>query len=533
MKSFIFRNNTIELLFGNDVAYSGYEDISYLPEDAKEFIWFYQVPFKYDRQALAQEVNAYWGKFEFVCNNIPSAKNIIAFTMADLYGIEYVKNDFSVREAVMQFDLNLINKARTCNNIKVIDINEFLCHYASKEWIDWKYYFISQTTINPRLARDFRRWFKRKVEEIEAKRKKCLVLDLDNTLWGGVVGEDGIDGIKIGGDYPGKAFLYFQQALVELSKNGVILTICSKNNEQDVLDVWEKNPYVVLKKEHISAYRINWTDKATNIKEIAEELNIGLDSMVFVDDNPTERELIKQMLPMVEVPEFPSQPYELPVFVKELIDKYFSVYNLTNEDKQKTEQYKANAQRNNEKRKFNDFNEYLRSLEIEIEIIKANNFNIPRIAQMTQKTNQFNLTTKRYTDADIKDFATKGDVWCISVKDRFGDNGITGAIIITKQNTKADIDTLLLSCRILGKGIEDAFVKAILNILYKEGIKEVTAKYLKTLKNSQVKDFYDRIGFTVINESEDEKDYTIDLNKELTIKDLYTIKIQSDERKNN
>ena len=146
--------------------------------------------------------------------------------------------------------------------------------------MDWKFYFLSQMGLNPRLANDFKAWLAKKLDQVALKRKKCLVLDLDNTLWGGVLGEDGIDGIKIGGDYPGKAFLYFQEALLELSKSGVILTVCSKNNEQDVLEAWEKNPFIVLKKEHFAACRINWQDKATNIRELAEELNLGLDSFV-------------------------------------------------------------------------------------------------------------------------------------------------------------------------------------------------------------------------------------------------------------
>ncbi len=201
-----------------------------------------------------------------------------------------------------------------------------------------------------------------------------------------------------------------------------------------MLDAWDKNPFNVLKKEHFVAYRINWTDKATNIKELASELNIGLDSFVFVDDNPTERELIKQMLPMVEVPEFPTQPYGLMSFFKQLVEDYFKVYSVTDEDKKKTEQYKQNAARAQAQASFTDFDSFLESLDIQITIEAANEFNIQRIAQMTQKTNQFNLTTQRYTDADVRGFVDSGwKVWCISVADKFGDNGITGAIMVTPE----------------------------------------------------------------------------------------------------
>ncbi len=336
----------------------------------------------------------------------------------------------------------------------------------------------------------------------------------------------------MGGDYPGKAFHYGQEALLELSKSGVILTVCSKNNEADVLEAWEKNPFMVLKKDNFATWRINWTDKATNIKELADELNIGLDSFVFIDDNPTERELIKQVLPMVEVPDFPAQPYELPVFFKEIVEKYFRVYSVTSEDKKKTEQYKANAQRAQAQRSFVDFDSFLESLDIQITIEAANEFNIPRIAQMTQKTNQFNLTTKRYTDADVRSFMQAGwKIWCISVADKFGDNGITGCIMVAPEPPKGErceIDTFLLSCRILGKGIEVAFIKRILLELRNQGITEVKATYLPTAKNAQVKDFYDRCGFPLVAEEADGKrSYVLNLkDADLSIKKYYHINLK-------
>lgn len=528
MNTFIFRNNTIELLFGSkDVSYSGYDDISTIPQDASSYIWFYQVPVKHDMQLLAEEIDGYWEKFEYVCSQIPASKKMVALTLSDLFGLNIVTSDCLLRDCVRKFNSKLYDYSRTHANVKIVDIDDFLSRYDSSTWIDWKFYFISQTIINPRLASDFKKWFDRKMEEIELKRKKCLVLDLDNTLWGGILGEDGLDGIKIGGDYPGKAFLYFQEALVELSKTGVILAICSKNNENDVLEAWEKNPFIVLDKKYISAYRINWNDKVSNIKELADELNIGLDSFVFVDDNPTERELVRQLLPMVEVPEFPTQPYGLMAFYKSLVEKYFSIYSITEEDRKKTAQYKANAQRASEQRKFSDINEYIKSLNIEIDILKANEFNIPRIAQMTQKTNQFNLTTKRYTDSDVSGFIDKGwEIYCISVSDKFGDNGITGAVFVEKKGENARIDSFLLSCRILGKGIENAFLKSILNHLKDIGIKEVEAEFIPSAKNAQVVNFYDGNGFTLTEESEGKK-YSINLTKaDITLNDLYKIEIK-------
>lgn len=282
---------------------------------------------------------------------------------------------------------------------------------------------------------------------------------------------------------------------------------------------------MVLKKDNFATWRINWTDKGTNIREMAEELNIGLDSFVFVDDNPTERELIRQTLPMVTVPEFPAQPYELPIFFRELVEKYFRVYSVTGEDKKKTEQYKANAQRTQAQKSFVDFDAFLNSLDIQITIEQANEFNIPRIAQMTQKTNQFNLTTRRYTDADVRGFVEQGwKIWCISVADKFGDNGITGCVMVNDS----EIDTFLLSCRILGKGIEVAFAKKILSMLREDSCTELSAQYLPTTKNAQVKDFYEKCGFTCTTENVSGcKGYTIKLaDADLSIKEYYHITIK-------
>ena len=526
MARFVFRNNTIERFFGSEYAFSGYDDVSNIPQEADGYIWWYQVPIKFEQNVLADEIRGYAQKLNYVLSQIDEKKSFVAFTMDILYAVPFTDDDYQLQAAVAEYNNALYVAEAGHKNVKVIDITEFTRKFNTSELFDWKFYFISQMGMNPKLSKDFKAWWDKKQNSISLKRKKCLVLDLDNTLWGGVLGEEGIDGIKIGGDYPGKAFLYWQEALLDLSKSGVILTVCSKNNEQDVLDAWDKNPFNVLKKEHFVAYRINWTDKATNIKELASELNIGLDSFVFVDDNPTERDLIKQMLPMVEVPEFPTQPYGLMSFFKQLVEDYFKVYSVTDEDKKKTEQYKQNAARAQAQASFTDFDSFLESLDIQITIEAANEFNIQRIAQMTQKTNQFNLTTQRYTDADVRGFVDSGwKVWCISVADKFGDNGITGAIMVTPEGT---IDTFLLSCRILGKGIENAFVKKILSLLANAGFETISAKYLPTAKNAQVKNFWEKVGFTCTEESEDgSKNYSLVIkDAEMEVRNFYHITVK-------
>lgn len=521
MDYYVFRNQTVERFFPKSFSFSGYDDISVIPETSYGYVWFYQIPFRSQEEVLCEEIRGYSEKLRWVLDRIPSTKTFILITM-DGIGVTPMTSGLSLLETVVTYNLALLEAANHFDNVKVVDICEFTRAYPMSELTDGKYWFLSQMQLNPRLSAPFMEWFQRKIDQIAMKRKKGLILDLDNTLWGGVLGEEGPAGIRIGGDYPGKAFHAFQEKVQELGKNGVILALCSKNNEADVWEAFDKNPFMVLRKDDFAAWRINWADKATNIRELAEELNIGLDSFVFVDDNPSEREWIRQALPMVTVPEFPSQPYGLQAFSQSLVELYFRVYSITKEDREKTEQYKANARRTQAQRLFSDMDSFLESLEICIDIEPADAFSIPRIAQMTQKTNQFNLTTRRYTETDIRTFLAAGwKIYCIRVTDRFGDNGITGCIFMNGD----EIDSYLLSCRILGKGIEFAFIKSILRKLKESGKKVVRATYLPTAKNCQVKDFYDRCGFTIVAENEImEKYYSLDLQTaDLEIKPYYRI----------
>ncbi|MBO4315759.1 MAG: HAD-IIIC family phosphatase [Prevotella sp.] len=524
MKYFVFRNQTIEPFLGdNEIGYSGYGDISTIPKDAERFIWFYQVPFNMNSQVLAMEISTFVDKLRLVISRIEEREMWI-FSLVNLFHCQLVGNDTQIDEAVQMFNDEVLQLTKTHDHLKMIDFLEFTSSYSSHELVNWKYYYISQMQLNAKLIRDFSTWFARKEEELAFKRKKCLVLDLDNTLWGGILGEDGDMGIQIGGDYPGNAFHDWQQALLELSKTGVLLTVCSKNDEQDVLRVWENHPFMVLRRDHFCAWRINWQDKATNIKELANELNISLDSMVFLDDSPSERLLVKKMLPMVCVPDFPDKPYELMPFFRQLVNRYFRVYSVTNEDVQKVRQYKTNAIRTIERSQYPDMDSYLQSLEMEISVLPIDNYHISRIAQLTQKTNQFNLTTHRLTEQDIrKQIANDWKIYCLHVRDKFGDDGITGAIFITPTN---HIDNLLLSCRVLGKGIEYAFVSFVLNLLYNNGVKTITACYVPSAKNTQIAHFYDHLGFTLTEDNTIEKKYKIILSGDLPIKEYYHINLK-------
>lgn len=520
---FVFRNNTIEQFFTKEYVFSGYEDVSNIP-DADSYLWFYQQPIQFNNVKLAEKIRNYLSVFSYVINCIPNTKMIVAMTMVDVFSIKYTDDDNEVSESISEYNTNLRLLTELHSNLKVLDFSEFTKYYAAEQQLDWKYFFISQMVLNPKLSISFKQWWAEKQDALLMKRRKCLVLDLDNTLWGGILGEDGVEGIKIGGGYPGNVYQMFQEIILEMKKMGVLLVVCSKNNEYEVWDAFEKNSNIVLNRNDFAAWRINWIDKATNIRQLQKDLNIGFDSMVFIDDNPVERDLVKQQLPDVIVPDFPSQPYELISFAKSLIDNYFKVYSVTKEDLEKTKQYKENALREQVKASYSDLGDYIRSLEIKIRIEEMDDISVQRVSQMTQKTNQFNLTTKRYSESEVR--MKKGEGWHIytlSVSDKYGDYGMTGCMMI-KGN---EIDEFLLSCRILGKEIETAFAKSVLKILKGNGVRLVKATFVPTLKNAQVENFYDKLGFSVDRKGEDGvKEYVCDLKDvDLSIKDYYTIAI--------
>jgi FkbH-like protein len=514
MRYYIFRNTTVERFFQHiDADFSGYEDVSVIDSQSDRFVWFYLAPIETENMVIARKINYYANLVQMVAEKISSGKMFILFTLKNIFSIQSISSDQTIADAIYNYNTILYDLASKNRNIKIIDFAKFLDNYDNEELIDWKYYFISQIGLNPRLADAFQNWFSAEICAIELKRKKCLVLDLDNTLWGGILGEDGITGVALGGDYPGKAYLMFQRQLLALSKEGIILTVCSKNNMEDVLRMWNDHPDSALKEEYFAAMRINWNNKADNIREIAQELNIGLDSLVFIDDNSSERELIRQVLPEVATPDFPEQPYMLPVFFKKLVKQYFCLYELTDEDLQKTAQYKANVARANTRKTFTNMDEYIRSLEIELKINEINELTLTRAAQMTQKTNQFNLTAHRYTDADLKEKLAHGHrIYTLSIRDKFGDSGITGLCIVELSDNSANINSLLLSCRILGKDIESAFLSCILKDLKNASVTRVTSMYIPTTKNEQVKNFYEKQGFILDNEDmQHTKYYSLDL----------------------
>lgn len=335
----------------------------------------------------------------------------------------------------------------------------------------------------------------------QGRSAKCLVLDLDNTVWGGVVGDEGVEGLVLGqGSALGEAFVDFQGYARELSRRGVILAVCSKNDEANAIEPFNRHPDMVLRRSDIACFVANWSDKASNIRAIAQELNIGLDSLVFVDDNPFERNLVRRELPMVAVPEVGDDPSG---YIRAIADAgYFESLAVTEEDRERTSQYHGNRAREALRASTTDLRSYLRGLEMQLVWRRFDRIGLQRIVQLINKSNQFNLTTRRYTDAEI--LAVMADPGAIGLQlrltDRFGDNGVI-AIVIGRMRADQDmlIDTWLMSCRVLGRQVEATTLNLLAQEARKLGARRLVGEYIPTSKNGMVKDHYARLGFTVMS----------------------------------
>ena len=338
------------------------------------------------------------------------------------------------------------------------------------------------------------------IKAIDGNIKKCLVLDLDNTLWGGVIGDDGMENIQIGELGMGHAFDGLQRWAKELKNRGIVLAVCSKNNEDAAKQPFRDHPDMILRLEDIAVFLANWENKVDNIKEIQRILNIGFDSMVFLDDNPFERNLVRGLLPAVTVPELPEDPS---LFVSHLCSlNLFETASFSEEDLHRTAQYREEATRSSFQKAFTSIDDYLNSLEM-ISLVKAfDDFSIPRVAQLTQRSNQFNLRTVRYTEADI-DRLRKSDKFLtlsFDLQDKFGDYGLIGLLILEKlEKEMAFIDTWIMSCRVLKRGMEEFIVNQMAKQARQMGIERLIGEYLPTAKNKMVKNLYPQMGFLQSN----------------------------------
>ena len=369
-------------------------------------------------------------------------------------------------------------------------------------WHNPELWHRAKQEVSPAAAPMYGELVMRLVAAHRGRSYKALVLDLDNTIWGGVVGDDGVEGLVLGqGSALGEAFAEFQDYARELSRRGVILAACSKNDEKNALEPFERHPEMVLKRGDIASFVANWSDKPSNIRAIAEQLNIGLDALVFVDDNPFERELVRRELPMVAVPEISDDPTSYP---RTLADAgYFEAVSITDEDRARSGQYQSNRRRDQLKASATDLDSYLRNLEMRLMWRRFDRVGLTRTVQLINKTNQFNLTTRRYTEADVlgvmRDECAFGAQ--LRLTDRFGDNGIV-AIVIGRLQGDADlvIDTWLMSCRVLGRQVEPTTLNLVAALAKALGARRLIGDYIPTAKNGMVRDHYAKLGFSASGE---------------------------------
>jgi FkbH-like protein len=400
-------------------------------------------------------------------------------------------------------------------NLKLVNLEKIIASIGIQNSFDSRYYYSSKAPYTIEFFKAYSQFIKPFFMSANGRSKKALIFDCDNTLWQGILGEDGFNGIEMSPETKnGAIYREIQSIAISLSRRGVLIGLCSKNNLKDVDEVLASHPDMVLRDEHITIKKVNWSDKIINLKEISTELNIGLDSLVFIDDSPFEVNLVRSQLPELKVVKVPSKLHKYTEIMRNILGDF---YNLTssNEDESKTRIYKEQLKRHKIKKTFSNIDEYLSSLCLEISISENSNSIVDRISQISLKTNQFNLTTRRYTETDIFGFIedTRYCVYSLSVCDKYGDYGSTGLAIILINGGIATIDTFLISCRIIGRYIEFSFIDYIINKMRDNNIEFLNAKYIKTGKNNQTENFYEDCGFDLIETSKTSKIYSLKLEK--------------------
>lgn len=517
---FFLRKNNINA-FVSSGNYDNFIQDSNKLKDASLVIIFWELAnlidgfqykiYSFDKEMLNRIYNKITDEIDITLKNLQNIPLILFNKFSSL-----LFNYNNIRNNKLDDFCNRLNNylSKSINsNLQIIDIDKIISNLSLEKSIDLRFYYSSKSLYTIDFYKKYIEFIKPIIFSIKAKTKKALIFDCDNTLWKGVIGEDGMNGIEMSSkSHEGVIFNEIQYLALELKNNGIILGLCSKNNFQDVEEVLEKHPDMVLRNNDFVIKKINWENKVDNLINIAKELNIGLESIVYIDDSSFEIELILNKLPQIKTLQVPTELYNYP---KMLRDNYSLFFNLSNseEDLIKNQIYKEENYRKKHRIKYLSIIDYLKSLNLSLSISIDDLKLVKRMSQLTLKTNQFNLTTKRYTINQIEYFIQNNiyKVFVFNARDIFGSYGITGMCIIELKIEKnyAIIDNYLMSCRVIGRNFEYSFFNFILNYLNGIGIKTIESKYIKTLKNIQVKNFYDELGFDLIQNNEIEKKYIL------------------------
>jgi FkbH-like protein len=401
----------------------------------------------------------------------------------------------SPRHLAGEFNRRLVQEARRGSRL-VLDVNALASLVGNAAWSAGRYWYAAKYPFATGMIPLYADNVMRIIAAQTGRSRRVLVLDLDNTIWGGIVGDDGIEGLALGSGSPlGEAYSALQRMALSLKERGIILCVSSKNDEAIALDAFRNHPEMILKEDDIVAFRVNWEDKAANIKAIADTIDLGLDAFVFLDDNPAERKRVRDALPSVAVPELPEDPSDwLSVFQAA---GYFEQAGFSKEDQLRAGFYKANALRAAQLERIGDHDDYLRSLGMTLSIAAFDSAGRKRIAQLISKSNQFNLTTRRYSEAEIAAMQSNPDIFTLQARleDIFGDNGMISAVICRQTGPRWEVDTWIMSCRVLGRRVEETILQHLVEQARLKGITEIIGRYIPTAKNGLVRDHFNRLGF--------------------------------------
>ncbi len=466
-----------------------------------------------DREKGGQTIDEWFGAIQAVTANLPGVPVLVSSI-----DISNVTCRFGAEVRLeAYFENYLIERVQELHsngsNVYVLPVNEAIADLGRKDFYSPKMWYVGSMPYSMKGMAAIAELITRYTSVTKGAKKKCIAVDLDNTLWGGVIGEDGVNGIVLANNKEGARYKDTQRILKKMKEQGVMVAILSKNNVEDVEPVF-KHPDMVLQHEDLVAEVINWEPKTVNIRQLAINLNIGLDSFVFLDDNPAERERMKAECPEVAVIDFPKDTSQLPTVVAKVYDEYFLSLEVTSEDTKKTAMYRSEAMRKTEMSTAVSMEDFLKKLEMTMDIHFMKPEEEKRVTQLTNKTNQFNVTTKRYSEEEIHALATadNSDIITVHMADKFGDQGLVAVLILKYEKEFAEIDTYLMSCRVMGRNAENEMMARIKELLRQKGIATVKAAYIKTAKNAPVVDLFEKMGFENISgeikEIGDRKDYT-------------------------
>jgi FkbH-like protein len=428
-------------------------------------------------------------------------------------GVLDAQRENNAAEAIQRINRGLRALAGEHRGVYVLDYDALVARHGRENWGDerkWLTVRLPVASANlPHLAAEWLRF----LHPLAGKVAKCVAVDLDNTLWGGIIGEDGMSGICLGAEYPGGAFQELQRALLDLTRRGILLAVCSKNNPADAMEALSGHPGMLLRPRDFAAIRINWSEKAQNLREIGAELNIGLDALAFLDDNPVERQHVREQAPEAIVIRLPEDPMLYARAVRDC--PWFERLTLSEEDRQRGEYYAAQRGRVELERRVTSKEDFYRGLEQVVEIAPVTPQSLARVSQLTQKTNQFNLTTRRYTEQQIAEMAASPAwrVWSMRVRDKYADNGLVGVAIAGMDGQACEIDTFLMSCRVIGRTVETALLAHVAADARAHGATVLRGWFLATKKNAPAQEFYREHGFEIAKRTEEGVLWVLDLEK--------------------